>query len=115
LSFDGYNKKFDIPEKIELTDEEHGKIEEFKHRVIYKEVYQANEDRGVFDEWMQERVGGLAYARRCRDERAAKKAKELGTQVEAQPQVEVDVEVKPEVEVQVEVKPEVTEEIIAEN
>ena len=74
MHFDAYNKKTDIPESLVLADEEYANIEDFKQRVIYKEVYEANEEGNVFDHWMEERIGGHGYGMAKKRERADAKA-----------------------------------------
>ena len=52
LNFDSYNKKNGIAETMELKDDENLRLENFKMSAIYKEVLDAEEERGVFTKWI---------------------------------------------------------------
>lgn len=59
LTFEGYNMRSDIPESLEFEESELAALTEFKHRVIYKEVIDSQEERGVFDEWLKQHFRDL--------------------------------------------------------
>lgn len=52
LNFDNYNKKDNIPEKIEISDEIGEHIEEFKRENIYKTILDYEETDQVFTQWI---------------------------------------------------------------
>ena len=48
---DLYNVKSDIPEKLDIKENEEKEMKKFKERVIYKEILAAEKERQVFSEW----------------------------------------------------------------
>lgn len=52
LNFDGYNKKSDIPEIIELSEDQKKVQHDFKTRCIYPEVLNSQEKNDVFTQWV---------------------------------------------------------------
>ena len=55
ILFGGYNKKQDIPMKLDLTEEENNWAREFKENCIYKSIIQENESKNVFGKWLEEK------------------------------------------------------------
>ena len=72
INFDAYNRKVGIPEKIELEDSEVAELEAFKKRVIYKEVFGAEEEDQVFTKWCEKH---REYIKKDRKERMEKETK----------------------------------------
>jgi tRNA pseudouridine38-40 synthase len=52
VTFDAYNKKTDIPEKLEFNQEEEDKVTDFKDNVIYPIIVEAEFKNKTFTEWL---------------------------------------------------------------
>jgi len=53
VTFDAYNKKNDIPEKLEFTQEEEEKLIDFKQNVLYPVIVEAEAKNKTFTEWLE--------------------------------------------------------------
>jgi len=53
VTFDAYNQKTDIPEKLEFNPEEEEKVTEFKENVIYPLIADAEFTHKMFSDWLQ--------------------------------------------------------------
>lgn len=53
IQFDGYNKKGDIPESLELNKDELADANDFKVNTIYKQIAGECENNGVFEKWVE--------------------------------------------------------------
>ena len=52
ISFDMYNSKKDIPERLEFTPDDDQRIRCFKEVHIYKEILKAEKEESVFAKWV---------------------------------------------------------------
>lgn len=52
VTFDAYNRKNDIPEKLEFNQEEEDKLVDFKENVLYPVIIEAEAKNKTFTEWL---------------------------------------------------------------
>ena len=55
ILFENYNKKDDIPMKLNLSKEENELANNFKENSIYKSIIEENESKNVFGLWLEEK------------------------------------------------------------
>ena len=73
LKFNAYNKKTEIPEILEFTEEELQKISEFKNGVLYAEIYKTSEEKDVFTDFLKDNLLGGDYWRKQKERKHREK------------------------------------------
>jgi len=76
LRFDAYNRKNNIPETLELTEEERSAIADFKKNILYKEIFETSEKENVFEHFLKENLLGGQYCAKKRIEKREQAQKE---------------------------------------
>mmetsp|Transcript_40621 Transcript_40621/g.36060 ORF Transcript_40621/g.36060 Transcript_40621/m.36060 type:complete len:134 (+) Transcript_40621:751-1152(+) len=54
VTFEAYNRKKDIPESLELNTQEEEHLEDFKRKIIYPSVIEAEKKDKSFSSWLEE-------------------------------------------------------------